>query len=131
MGATFGYIILGVYFLLESWQYDVRTFSWIPVVTLSFILFIASFAISNLPFTVIGEIMPEQIKEFGVTFCVWTISLNAFLALKFLPLMIDTLGLCGCMFLFAGVCSSCGLFIILFMPEPKGASYAEIMKLLQ
>lgn len=131
MGATLGYLILGVYILLKSWDYDLDEFTWIPVTMLSFILFIASFAISNLPFTVIGELMPEHIKEFGISFCTSIVSLSAFICLKFLPSMIELIGLHGCMFWFATVCFSCGLFIILYMPETKNKSYCEIMKLLQ
>lgn len=48
----------------------------------------AFWAILPLPFLILAEILPDKLKEFGMSFC-----------------MTDTLGY-GCMFLFAEVCRS-------------------------
>lgn len=116
---------------MKSWQWNVETYNWIPIASFSFVLFTASLAILTLPFTVIGEIMPESIKEFGVTFCNTFISICAFLTMKFLPFLNESLGFHGSMFLFAGFCLFSALFIILYMPETKARSYEQIMKSLQ
>lgn len=72
--------------------------------------------------------MPDKLKDFGTSFCMTLLWISQFIMLKFLPLLTDTLGFHGSMFLFAGVCVACTVFIILFMPETKGRSYEQIMK---
>lgn len=63
-----GFIVLGTYTMLKSWQYDIDAYNWIPVASFSFVIFIASWAVLTLNNLVIAEIMPENIKDFGVTF---------------------------------------------------------------
>lgn len=104
-----------------------ETYNWIPLVSFSFVLFIASLAVLTLPFIVISELMPEKLKEFGVSFCMTLLWSFAFIALKYLPLLADTLGFHGSMFLFAGVCVFGAIFVAFYMPETKGKSYEEIM----
>lgn len=119
--------MLGTYIMLDSWHYNVQAFNWIPVVSLSLAIFTASLAITSLPFTVIAELMPEKLKDFGVTFCLAFMSASTFTVLKCFPLLTELIGLHGCMFLFGGVCLSCTIFYILFVPETKGKSYEQIM----
>lgn len=147
-----GLTTLGVYMMLKTWGYDVEAFNWIPLASFSFSIFIASWAILTLPFLVISEgnetkyiefnkltsikqnlsslseVMPDKLKDFGTSFCMTLLWISQFIMLKFLPLLTDTLGFHGSMFLFAGVCVACTVFIILFMPETKGRSYEQIMK---
>lgn len=106
--------------MLKKWNYDVEEFSWIPITSFSFVIFIASWAILTLPFLVISEIMPEHLKDFGVSFCMTLLWSFAFITIKYLPFLTGTLGFHGSMFLFASVCLSSAVFIILFMPETKG-----------
>ena len=113
--------------MFKEWNYSMDAFNWIPIVAFSIIIFLATLGISTLPYTVIGEVMPQNLKEFGVSFCMALLSSCSFFILKFLPLLIDSLGLHGSMFLFSCVCLSGALFIVLQVPETKGKSYDEIM----
>lgn len=126
-----GYITLAVYMIMKSSHPELEAFNWIPIVSLSFVIFIASWAVSSLPFAVCTEIMPEKLKEFGFTYCNLLMSICAFIAIKFFPLLIQSLGLHGCMFLFAGITLSSAVYIFLCMPETRGKSYEQIMKSLQ
>lgn len=126
-----GYITLAVYMIMKSSHPELEAFNWIPIVSLSFVIFIASWAVSSLPFAVCTEIMPEKLKEFGFTYCNLLMSICAFIAIKFFPLLIQSLGLHGCMFLFAGITLSSAVYIFLCMPETRGKSYEQIMLSLQ
>lgn len=117
--------------MLKSWQYDVDAFNWIPVASFSFVIFIASWGILSLPFVIIPEILPENLKNFGMTFCMNLLAVCAFIATKFLPLLIDTVGYHGCFFCFAGACLAGTMFILIFIPETKGKSYDQIMESLR
>lgn len=117
--------------MYKSWGYSTDGFTWIPIVSFSFIVLVKSLAISSLMWAVVGEIMPENIREFGISFCNVVWGLMTFFVLKSMPLLTDVFGFYGTMFLFGGICIPGLLFIIFCMPETKGKSYEEIMKLLQ
>ena len=126
-----GLIVLGVYMMLKSWNIDVTTFNWIPLVSFSFVVFVSQLGVLSLPFIVMAEIMPEKIKDACVSFCMsllWTFS---FITIKYLPALTETLGFHGSMFLFAFVCICGATFVIAFMPETKCKSHEEIMKSLE
>lgn len=126
-----GFITLGTYVMLKSWQYNVDEYSWIPVASFGFVIFIASWAILTLPYLVISEILPEKIKDFGVSLNGTIGWIFAFISIKYLPLLIETLGFPGSMFSFAGVCLLSTIYIIVCVPETKGKSYEQIMDALK
>ncbi|XP_031629245.1 facilitated trehalose transporter Tret1-like [Contarinia nasturtii] len=131
VGITLGLTTFGIFMMLKTNGYDVEIFNWIPIASFSFVIFIASWAVLSLPFLVIAEIMPEKLKNFGPSFCMIILwSLN-FVIVKYMPLLKATLGMHGMMFLFAGYSIVSAVLIVLFMPETKGRSYDEIMKLLE
>ena len=48
---------------------------------------------------------------------------------KSTPAIIDSIGISGLFFLFAGVAFSAGIFAAIFMPETKGLSLKEIRQI--
>lgn len=48
IGSILGYGTFGLYLLFREWEYDVEAFTWIPLVSLSFVILVQSFAISTL-----------------------------------------------------------------------------------
>ena len=130
-GTAFGFTTLATYLLLRSWDYDVTAFNWISLASLSICVFCQTIGLSTLLFALTAEILPENIREYGISFCNTVSSVASFVVLKFMPLMCDVLGMYGMMYLFVGVCLSTMLFIIFYVPETKGKSYDEIMELLQ
>lgn len=117
---AFGFILLGAYMAFKELNYNLEAVNWIPIVAFSIIIFLGTMGITTLPYTLIGEVMPQNLKDFGVSFCMTLLSLCSFITLKFLPLLIDSLGLHGSMFLFSSICAAGALFIILYVPETKG-----------
>lgn len=61
-GAGIGLTILGTYSYLKTLGYTLESFTWIPITSFSFVIFIASWGVLTLPFLVISEIMPEKVK---------------------------------------------------------------------
>lgn len=131
VGSTVGLSALGAYVLLKVLHFHVESFSWIPIVSLSATVFVQALAISTLSMTVVAEILPESLREFGVPFCNGVLGMGSFLVLKFSPYVCMLVGLHGLFFLFAGFCISSTILIIFYVPEPKGKNYDEIMKLLE
>lgn len=126
-----GLSILGSYLMLKSWHYDVQSLSWIPIVSLSATIAIQSLAVSTLSFAITAEILPDHLRDFGTSFCNAVLSLSAFIVLKFMPFLNETVGLHGTMFLFAGFCLACTVFVISYVPETMGKKYEEIMESLR
>lgn len=131
VGTFVGLISLGAYLMLKSRGIAVDGFSWIPVTSLSFVSFMANWAILSLHLVVISETMPANLKEFGTSICLTIIWSLGFIITKLLPFSNEVLGLHGTMFLFAGVCLISAVLIVLFLPETKGKSHDVIMEILQ
>lgn len=117
--------------MFKSWNYDVSSFSWISIASLGSVIFIQSLAISSMCLSVTAEIMPENIRAFGIPFCNTVLGIAAFLVLKVVLPLSEMIGLGTMVFCFAASCFVCGIFIIFVLPETRGKSYDEIMKALQ
>lgn len=130
-GTALGLAVLGAYMTLKSNGYPVEAFNWLPVLCLSFSIFVAALGILSIPFIVLSEIMPEKVKDFSVSLCMTLLWSFSFIVTKYLPFLTGSLGFDGSMYLFAGVCVVCELFIMFCMPETKGKSHQEIMELLR
>lgn len=67
----------------------------------------------------------------GISFCVSLSWMFAFLMVKYFPILNQMLSMYGCMALFAS-CSFIGfLFSVFVLPETKGKSYDEILRMLE
>lgn len=99
--------------------------------SLSAVIFIQSLGVSSMSLSVTAELMPENIREFGITFCNTIMGLASFLVLKVVLPLSEMIGLGYMVFCFAASCFVCGIFIVFVLPETRGKSYAEIMKSLQ
>jgi SP family facilitated glucose transporter-like MFS transporter 8 len=130
-GTVIGFAVMGTYQYLKMIEYDLTQFSWIPVVSFSFIIFIASWGILTLPFVVLAEIMPEKIRASAVSIAMAIVWILGFVSIKYIYQLFESFGMHGASFIFAGVCFIGMLFIIFFVPETKGKSLEEIQQLLE
>lgn len=130
MGSTIGLAVLGSHILLETLHFNVASFSWIPIVSLSATLFVQGLAISTLKIAVTAELLPERLREFGLTVCTMVIGTSAFISLKFTPLLCELIGFPYTLYMFGGFCILGTIFVILCVPETKGKTYDEIQNLL-
>lgn len=117
--------------MAKSSGHAIDDLNWIPLVSFSSVLFMANMAILTIPVLVISEVMPERIKDFGLTLCMSLLWIFSFITIKYLPFLTDVLDIHGTVFLFAAVCVAGAVFMFQFVPETKGRSYEEIMALLQ
>jgi hypothetical protein len=63
LGTSLGLFIVALYNYLKVLNYSVDEFNWIPLVSLSFVIFVSNCGILALPFIVITEILPEKVRE--------------------------------------------------------------------
>lgn len=122
---------MATYVMLRSWNYNVESFNVITLVSLATIVFMQALAVSTLSITITAELLPENLREFGLPFCNAVLATSAFIELKLSLSLSEIIGLHGLFFVFGGFCVFGTLFIIFYMPETKGRKYGSIMKTLR
>lgn len=124
-----GLAVMGAYtFAGAELGWPIERYSWVPVVSLSFVMFIASIGILPLPFVVLAEVLPARIRAVGSTMCVTSISLVSFAILKSFPLVSAAIGLYGCMWIFSGICLAGTVFVWLCVDETRGKSLDSVVR---
>ncbi|XP_062551188.1 facilitated trehalose transporter Tret1-like [Armigeres subalbatus] len=125
-GSSVGLAAMGVHAYLKMYGFDVSAINWIPVASLSFVIFIAACGILPLTFVILSEILPQKLRSFGGSLCTTFLWVVSFIVIKYFPVMVEVLGMHGCMWTFAGCCMFGMFFNALFIPETRGKSIEEI-----
>jgi MFS family permease len=66
LGTIFGLLTFGLHGMLSTFI-DTSQFNWIPIVSMSFVIFIASVGLMPLTFTILSEILPLKVNYFRLT----------------------------------------------------------------
>lgn len=117
--------------MLKSGHFEVQTINWIPLVSFTCLLFVVALGIQSLTFTIISEIIPENIKDTCSFLCSMLLWALVFVNVKFLPFLNEAIGLHGIAFMYASICLISMTIIIIFLPETKGKNREEIQKMLE
>lgn len=56
-------VCLAMYMYFRTTDYDLTGLGWIPLISFSVVLFAQSVGVVPLPFVVISEIMPQEVRE--------------------------------------------------------------------
>ncbi|KAL7032244.1 hypothetical protein ACKWTF_007259 [Chironomus riparius] len=125
-----GLLAFGTHGLLKGFL-DITQFDWIPIASMSLVIFAASLGILPLTFIMLSELLPLRIRSFGVSFCTGILWFVAFLLLRFFPTAVEIFQLHGCMFIFCLITFMGMIFVIAFVPETKNKTAEEIEKQLR
>ncbi|XP_055590223.1 facilitated trehalose transporter Tret1-like [Uranotaenia lowii] len=129
-GTGLGMITLGMYSWLEIHNVNLEGFGWIPVVSLSFGVFMYCVGLCNIPFFLLPEILPAKICNVGNTISMVSLCLFAFIALKIVPVLMNTIELYGVFSIFASTCFLGMIVIGAFIPETKGKNFQELERIM-
>lgn len=61
-GAAISQAITGTYIYLGKSGYDVSAFNLLPVICISFFIFINAIGILSVPYVILAEVMPQKVK---------------------------------------------------------------------
>lgn len=61
-GGIVALLVTGVYSYLVKNGYDVSAFNWVPLVSLSFFIFICSIGILPAPYVMLSEVIPQKVR---------------------------------------------------------------------
>lgn len=119
-GMGIGYTILGIYSYMNLHGYDTSSYFYIPIISLSFTIFVGCIGVCTIPFVMLSEVVPLKIRSQGSIISLTAYLISGTIILGYFPILVDTLELYGCVWLFAGICFAGNLFIILVVSETNG-----------
>lgn len=119
--------VLGAYFFLQNGQVvDVKPFGWLPLIASVIYVLGFSLGFGPVPWLMMGEILPSKIRGPAASVSTafnWTCTFAVTKA--FLPL-IEAIGSHYAFWMFAVIVAVGLVFTILFVPETRGQSLADI-----
>lgn len=122
--ATLG---LAVYFCLdERTDIDLSPVDWIPITCLVLYVSLFSLALGVLPFIVMGEIFLPNVKGLAASVALMVHAIGGTIVTKIFQIMTDDIGADSPFWLFSAYCFTSALFIVWYLPETKGKTFAEI-----
>lgn len=129
-GCCLAECLLAVYFHLQSKNFDVSTFSFLPIASL--LLYIISFNLgfASLPWAISGELFTANLKCLAATVNCSACFLLSFVTTTFFPYLNGVIGIDGSFLVFSVFCVISCVFIYFVVPETKGKSLYEIQQML-
>ncbi|XP_072383980.1 facilitated trehalose transporter Tret1-like [Diabrotica undecimpunctata] len=130
IGSIVSLVCLGMYFYLQSNNYNVNPIFWLPLASLINFYVFFNIGYSTIPWTIGGELFATNVKSICVSigsFC--ALSLGLIIVAAF-PFIREAFGMSGVFFIFSGIASLSIIFVSIFVPETKGKSFLEIQNAL-
>ncbi|KAL1501806.1 hypothetical protein ABEB36_007062 [Hypothenemus hampei] len=123
-------ISLGAYFYMLSSSMDVSCMNWLPIVSLITFIITFNLGLANLPWVILSELFPANIKPLSSTVATFFCFGLSFVVNICFPIITETLGMPGTFWIFAGILFVGFTFSIIIIPETKGKSSLEIQHML-
>ncbi|KRT86652.1 membrane transporter [Oryctes borbonicus] len=134
LGSAVGMVIseaaLGVYFFLKNDGTDVDAISFLPILTLVIYIISYNCGFGPLPWTVMAELFPSNIKSAAASFTVFCCWFVSFILTYFFDSVSEAIGMGGSFWIFAGFTVVAFIFTLVYVPETKGRSFQEIQSIL-
>ncbi|XP_039300507.1 facilitated trehalose transporter Tret1 [Nilaparvata lugens] len=120
-------IVLGGYFHYKEQNVDLSTWGWVPLVSLSLFIVVFSLGFGPIPWIIMGEIVPSNLKGISSSLGAGTSWILAFVVTKYFENLELAFGSAGTFWLFAGICVVGTLFVYTLLPETKGKDIETIL----
>jgi MFS family permease len=120
------HLLLAVFFYFKQIDGDLRSFGWLPLLSLT--IYIAGFNIGfgPLPWVLMAELLPNESKSWTSGFVASVNWILVFAVTKLYQTMIDSLGPIMTFGIFGGMCVVGTVVIGCIVPETKGKTREEI-----
>lgn len=66
IGSAVALVVTGIYTYLRQTGHDVTSFNWLPVISISFYIYISAIGIIPVPYVLVNEIFPRKVKTRGL-----------------------------------------------------------------
>ncbi|CAH1969198.1 unnamed protein product [Acanthoscelides obtectus] len=128
MGLSQG--VLAYFFHLKDGGKDVSNIGWIPIACLVVYIVTYCLGFGPLPWAVMGELFPGNIKSAASTVTASGCWVLGFLLTKYFGMVANMIGKDGSFGFFAGCCFVAAAFTYKLVPETSGKSFQEIQEIL-
>lgn len=124
--------ILGAYFYLHTQNASsVESFQWLPILCLVIYIVAFNFGFGPLPWTVMSEIFPDNVKAIATSLTTSICWLLSFILTAYFHDVSEHIGMSGSFWAFSGFNLLAVFYTYFFIPETKGKTFQEIQKDLQ
>lgn len=130
IGSMLSLVALGIFFYLLDNSYNIDSISLVPVISLVIFMMSYTFGFGPIPFTVLGEIFPPNIKAVASTLTISLCLLLAYINTMCFPYMVEAIGNAISFWFYGGCCGVAILYFYGLLPETKGKSLHEIQDML-
>lgn len=122
---SIGLAALGGFFYMQLVVGDISNVIWLPVPALIIYIVVYCVGFGPLPWAVLGEMFPANVKSSASSVVASTCWILGFLVARYYPAL-DALGSHYAFWFFSGCCMLALFFVLFFVIETKGMSLKEI-----
>uniref|UniRef100_A0A2H8TYL1 Facilitated trehalose transporter Tret1 n=1 Tax=Melanaphis sacchari TaxID=742174 RepID=A0A2H8TYL1_9HEMI len=123
-------LLIGGFFLMKANEQDVSSIGFIPLVSMCVFIILFSLGFGPIPWMLIGEIFPAQIKGTACSVACMANWFFAFIVTKFFSSLVSAIHIYNTFWLFTFFCVLGTFFVIFVVPETKGKTMDEIQEIL-
>ena len=121
--------IVALYFHLEYLKIegiDMSGFGWLAASGMTLYIIFYSFGLSALPFAMIGELFPINVKALASTICITFVNFLSFIVIKSYQILNDYAGVYTAFWCYTGLSLLGTIFIYFYVPETNGKTLQDI-----
>lgn len=122
--------LAGYFYVKDNQHSDVSALSWLPITSLILYIFTYCLGFGPLPWAVMGELFPGNIKTVASTVTASISWLFAFILTKYFNDVAVAIGKAASFGIFSIFCVIAAAFVAKFLPETSGKSLQEIQDIL-
>ncbi|XP_060879988.1 facilitated trehalose transporter Tret1-like [Metopolophium dirhodum] len=123
-------LLIGAFFYMKANEYDVSSIGFIPLTSMCVFIILFSLGFGPIPWMLIGEIFPAQIKGTACSVACMANWFFAFIVTKFFSSLVSAIHIYNTFWLFTLFSILGTFFVICIVPETKGKTMDEIQEML-
>ncbi|GAB1863893.1 Solute carrier family 2, facilitated glucose transporter member 8 [Camponotus japonicus] len=131
IGTACSTAMVATYFNLQYNHVNTNDITWLPATGIITYIMMYSLGLSSLPFTLLSEIFPTNVKALGSTIVLIVISLMASFVTTLYLIIADIAGIHVPFWIFTACSFAGAIFIFFYVPETKGKTLEQIQEKLQ
>ncbi|XP_012273992.1 facilitated trehalose transporter Tret1 [Orussus abietinus] len=129
LAAAFSLSLVGLFFFLKYHQEsDVSSITWLPITALIMYEIMVALGIGTLPYVLLGELFPTNVKGAAVACGIIVGSIFAFMVSLSYQKVSSIFGIHTSFWMYAVCCAAGTVFVYWITPETKGKTLEEIQK---
>ncbi|KAL3274699.1 hypothetical protein HHI36_016076 [Cryptolaemus montrouzieri] len=129
-GCILPLIMMSTFFYLQYLEIELSNLWWLPTFSLIVFIFTYNIGLASLPWILLGELFPMESKGLASSITAFTCLFLAFIMTLIFPSLEQLIGFHGAFFFFSVNSVLAFIFVLTFVPETKGKSFQDILRIL-